>query len=104
MMIMTPFAALSDYLYRDYVQAMLTYLTSFYDRTQPLSQLQKQLDKVKDEVAGQWESGEVLGWEDRGQGEQDREAAEQLGMDLEAFESVEELETLGKGARGMGGV
>lgn len=44
---------------RDYLQQLLHYLLSFYERTQPLSQVQKQLQKLVGEVEAAWKEGQV---------------------------------------------
>jgi hypothetical protein len=44
---------------REYLQSLLSYLLSFYERTQPLAQLQKQLSKLQEEVAERWGEGQV---------------------------------------------
>ncbi|KIY97134.1 Splicing factor 3A subunit 3 [Monoraphidium neglectum] len=80
--------------YRQYVQQLLDYLISFYERTQPLAQLRRQLDKLEEELRGQFEAGAAPGWEDQG-GAQGGATAEELGVDLEAFDSVEEVEIMG---------
>ncbi len=71
---------------------MLRYLESFHERTQPLGSLEKVYAKLADfEVL--WEAGQVPGWADRGQGTAGEDAASVI--DVAAFASVEELETLG---------
>ena len=77
---------------RDYLESLLEYLQSFYGRTQPL----QALDKVFKHLEGfdeDFEEGRVAGWEDRGESRLASEAEGQI--DLDAFESVEELLTLG---------
>lgn len=84
--------------YRQYLQQLLDYLVSFYERTQPLAQLSKQLDKIKAETEEAFQQGQLPGWEDRGiggPGDEAAEAAKQLSVDLETFDSVGELETMG---------
>lgn len=84
--------------YRDYLQQLLRYLLSFYERTQPLSQVQKQLQKLVGEVEAAWKEGQVPGWEDRGLGgssSEAQQAAAQLSEDLEAYSDPTELEALG---------
>lgn len=44
---------------RQYLEQLLTYLLSFYERTQPLSQVHKQLQKLTDEVEAAWKEGQV---------------------------------------------
>lgn len=70
------------------------YLESYYERTQPLSSLEKLYAKLAgfDE---RFEAGEVPGWADRGEGPSTNESSAII--DLAAFASVEEVETLGEG-------
>lgn len=77
--------------YRDYVEQLLNYLCSFYERTQPLAQYHKQLKKTEDEFGARWDAGQVAGWEDKGLGPSSTTPP----IDLEDFESVEELESIG---------
>lgn len=44
---------------RTYLSQLRDYLVSFYERTQPLAQLGKQLDKLTAEVADAWAQGQV---------------------------------------------
>ncbi|PNW82870.1 hypothetical protein CHLRE_06g297750v5 [Chlamydomonas reinhardtii] len=77
--------------FSEYLEALLAYLTGFYERTQPLAQLGRTLTKVEEEFAPRWEAGQVAGWEDRGV----PAAPSASGLELEAFSSAEELEILG---------
>jgi splicing factor 3A subunit 3 len=45
---------------RQYLQQLLAYLVSFYERTQPLAQLSKQLDKIQAETEEAFQQGQVL--------------------------------------------
>ncbi|KXZ48869.1 hypothetical protein GPECTOR_25g454 [Gonium pectorale] len=78
--------------FSEYLEALLGYLCYFYERTQPLAQLQRTLAKVEEEFAPRWEQGQLPGWEDRGMG---ATAPSTSGLELEAFSSAEELEILG---------
>lgn len=78
--------------YMEYLQHLFQYLQSFFERTQPLAQFEKQMKKLEDEFEGAWEQGHVAGWEDKG-GSLDASALPAL--DLDAFESVEDLEIVG---------
>lgn len=49
---------------------------------------------MESEFEGSWEAGQVPGWEDRGQGQLPTTSSS--GIDLEAFDSVDELATIGK--------
>ncbi len=71
----------------------MAYLESFYNRTQPLQSLQK-VYKALEDFDEQFEGGGVPEWEDRGVGQQASDADGQL--DLQAFDSTEELLTIGK--------
>ncbi len=82
---------------REYLQQLLSYLESFYQRTQPLASLSRQYSKLEEDLRHDWAEGTVPGWEDRGLGQQNGSAAAaDAAMDLEAFDSLEELETLGE--------
>ncbi|EFJ51494.1 splicing factor 3a, subunit 3 [Volvox carteri f. nagariensis] len=78
--------------YSEYLAALLGYLCSFYERTQPLAQLQRMLNTVEKDFSARWEQGQIAGWEDRGVG---NVAPSTSGIELEAFSSAEELEILG---------
>jgi splicing factor 3A subunit 3 len=86
---------------RQYLSSLLDYTVSFYERTQPLAQLQRQLAKLEEELKAAFEAGTVPGWEDRGMG-QGGATAEELGVDLDAFDSVEEVEIMGARPLGVG--
>mmetsp|Transcript_43189 Transcript_43189/g.102494 ORF Transcript_43189/g.102494 Transcript_43189/m.102494 type:complete len:578 (+) Transcript_43189:89-1822(+) len=80
--------------YRDYLGALLAYLGDFYNRTQPLGGKDRELKKFDQEFDEKFDKGEIAGWEDRGEGKiSGGDASSQI--DLEAFESAEELATLG---------
>lgn len=74
---------------------MLRYLESFHERTQPLGALEKIYAKLGDFEA-LWEASQVPGWADRGQGSSGEDSS--AAIDVAAFASVEELETLGMAA------
>lgn len=67
-------------------------MESFHERTQPLGSLEKVYAKLGD-IDALWAAGEVPGWADRGQGTAGEDASSAI--DVAAFASVEELETLG---------
>ena len=79
--------------YLDYVQSLLRYLISFHERTQPLKPVMKLLGSVEDRFEERWSGGEILGWEDKGEGTLPADA--DLVIDPEAFDSPEELLALG---------
>ena len=78
---------------RIYLEGLLGYLEGFYERTQPLQILDKAYATLED-FSTQFEEGAVADWEDRGEGQLATEADVQI--DLDAFDSVEELLTLGE--------
>ncbi|KAK9815071.1 hypothetical protein WJX73_006772 [Symbiochloris irregularis] len=77
--------------YREYLRAVLAYLESFHQRTQPLTPLEKLYARLSDFDA-RWEEGQVPGWEGKGAG--GTQTPTPL-IDVDAFEGVEELETIG---------
>lgn len=81
---------------REYLAALVAYLESFYERTQPLAQLGKHWEKLEAEFAEQWAAGSVPGWEDRGAGGGGAAADAAGALDLDAFDSADELEMLGE--------
>lgn len=76
--------------YRDYLKRLFEYLASFYRRTQPLALLDRQLARTEEEVAAAGPGAERLA-----AGEQASAGDGTPLIDLEAFESPEELETVG---------
>ena len=84
------------YACRAYLASLLDYLQGFHQRTQPLKSLVKQLDRLEDEFDAQWEAGTVPGWSDSEQAAAANGATTAAGaLDVDAFDSVEELEQLG---------
>lgn len=79
--------------YSDYLSALLEYLQGFHKRTQPLIFLETILRKASEEFAEQWNAGVIQGWEDKGQ-VRVQVAGEGI-LDLEVFNSPDELATLG---------
>lgn len=53
------YAVLCCAVRRDYLEQLLRYLLSFYERTQPLGQVHKQLNKLTEEVEAAWKDGMV---------------------------------------------
>lgn len=80
--------------HRQYLQNLLSYLEQFYDRTNPLGSLNKVYGKLEGEFDSAFEEGQVLGWEDRGGGMLPGQQG--TAMDLQAFDTVDELESLGQ--------
>lgn len=81
-------------MYRQYLQDLLTYLEQFYDRTNPLGSLTKVYGKLGFDFDSAFEEGQVPGWEDRGAGK--LPGLQGSAMDLQAFDTVDELESLGQ--------
>jgi len=79
---------------REYLQGLLGYLAQFYERTNPLGSLTKVYSKLEGEFESAFEEGQVPGWEDRGGGKLPGDQGN--AMDLQAFDTVDELESLGK--------
>ncbi|RWV95668.1 hypothetical protein GW17_00041688 [Ensete ventricosum] len=80
--------------YREYLEHVLEYLTSFVERTQPLQDLDRLFAKVGTEFEQLWADGKVLGWENK-----DLEAGliqfQEAVIDLDYYSSVEELMEVG---------
>lgn len=79
---------------RDYLQSLLAYLEGFHERVSPLSNLGATYQRLQQEFEEAWETGQLAGWEDRGIGKANGEHQAPV-VDLMAFDTVEELETLG---------
>ena len=79
--------------YREYLQALLRYVITFHERTQPLKPVLKLLSNVEDGFEERWQEGEILGWEDRGESTLAPDA--DLVLDPDAFDSPQELLALG---------
>eukprot|EP00270_Netrium_digitus_P016460 TRINITY_DN590_c0_g2_i1.p1 TRINITY_DN590_c0_g2~~TRINITY_DN590_c0_g2_i1.p1 ORF type:complete len:522 (+),score=201.36 TRINITY_DN590_c0_g2_i1:63-1628(+) len=80
--------------YEEYVIAVLTYLVSFFERTQPLQEIEKIFAKVEADFEERWSAGKVIGWEDQGRGHSDDGShgrVQQSIVDLAEFDTVEEL-------------
>lgn len=79
---------------RDYLVELREYLTGFLHRTKPLLDVEAQLSKARETFATDWEAGSAPGWADRGSTQVTAEAAAGK-LDVDAFDTVEELETIG---------
>lgn len=53
----------SSNAYLEYVQALYTYLLSFYDRALPLEDLQGKIKEEEENFALAWEAGQVTAWQ-----------------------------------------
>ncbi|XBI01014.1 hypothetical protein VPH35_129895 [Triticum aestivum] len=67
--------------YKEYLEHILEYLTSFMYRTEPLQDIEKIFTKLQSEFEEQWANGEVPGWENK--------------VDLDYYNTVEEIVELG---------
>lgn len=92
--------------YREYLERLAAYLESFHARTQPLADLDAQMRGAVAEFEEAWARGAVPGWEDRGAGGAaaagGRGEVPEGALDLDAFDSVDELELLGGQGLGVG--
>lgn len=82
---------------REYLETLVQYLQSFHERTQPLQSISKQLSKLEADFAEEWKAGTVPGWTEAEEGASAGDGTQAAGaIDVEAFDSVEELEQLGE--------
>ncbi|KAI5561850.1 hypothetical protein BDE02_15G014700 [Populus trichocarpa] len=80
--------------YREYMENLLEYLFYFFQRTEPLQDLDRILSKVTTEFEEQWENGTVQGWEKNAQ-ENGHVPADHTVIDLDFYSTVEELKEVG---------
>ncbi|GLJ52370.1 hypothetical protein SUGI_1114090 [Cryptomeria japonica] len=80
--------------YKEYLTHLLDYFISFFQRTQPLQDLDKIFSKVDDEFEDRWAGGTVHGWEDKGLGNGEPSILQES-IDLDYYNSVDELTELG---------
>jgi len=78
--------------YKDYINSLLDYLTSYVNRLKPLLDLDEPFIKLQDTFNVKWESGEFVGW-----GKEAGSAMAHTGahLDLSPFTSPDELLSLG---------
>ncbi|KAJ7546379.1 hypothetical protein O6H91_08G037900 [Diphasiastrum complanatum] len=81
--------------YREYLANLLEYFVYFFQRTQPLQDVEKIFSKVEGEFEERWNAGTLEGWEDKGTGNDQSSAVEGPLIDLDDYDSVEELSELG---------
>ncbi|TVU35501.1 hypothetical protein EJB05_17394 [Eragrostis curvula] len=74
--------------YREYLEHILEYLTSFVYRIEPLQDTEKIFAKLENEFEERWANGEVPGWESES-------VSEGSDIDLDDYSTVEELVELG---------
>mmetsp|Transcript_32269 Transcript_32269/g.79679 ORF Transcript_32269/g.79679 Transcript_32269/m.79679 type:complete len:502 (-) Transcript_32269:373-1878(-) len=80
--------------YAEYLTELLEYLQAFHRRTKPLVFPETMLKKAEDEFNEQWSAGVIQGWEDRGVPKAAAVSGDGI-IDLEVFNSTDELDTLG---------
>ncbi|XVF69735.1 hypothetical protein PTKIN_Ptkin11bG0105600 [Pterospermum kingtungense] len=62
-----PWKLKSTRQYREYMENLLEYLIYFFQRTEPLQDLDRIFSKVEAEFEEQWADGQVQGWQKEGQ-------------------------------------
>ncbi|KAJ6887939.1 splicing factor SF3a60 [Populus alba x Populus x berolinensis] len=80
--------------YREYMENLLEYLVYFFQRTEPLQDLDRIFSKVTTEFEEQWENDAVQGWEKTNQ-ENGHLSADHTVIDLDFYSTVEELKEVG---------
>ncbi|XP_052199758.1 splicing factor SF3a60 homolog [Diospyros lotus] len=79
--------------YGEYLEKLLEYLMYFFERTEPLQDLDRIFSKVTAEFEEQWANGNVQGWE-KGQ-ENGHVSAQPNVIDLDYYSTAEELMEVG---------
>ncbi|CAL4948136.1 unnamed protein product [Urochloa decumbens] len=74
--------------YREYLEHILEYLTSFLYRTEPLQDVEKIFAKLESEFEERWANGDVPSWGNKS-------TVEEAEIDLDYYSTVEELVELG---------
>lgn len=80
--------------YREYLSKVIEYLVYFFERTEPLQDLDRLFSKVVSEFEEQWANGKVDGWHDEAQ-ENGHDPEQHTAVDLDYYSTVEELVALG---------
>ncbi|KAG5019193.1 hypothetical protein AAZX31_06G121700 [Glycine max] len=80
--------------YREYLANLLEYLLYFFQRTEPLQDLDRILSKVTTEFEESWVVGKVQRWENDNQ-ENGHVLAEHAPIDLDYYSTIEELMEVG---------
>ncbi|KAJ6881488.1 splicing factor SF3a60 [Populus alba x Populus x berolinensis] len=80
--------------YREYMENLLEYLVYFFQRTEPLQDLDRIFSKVTTEFEEQWENDTVQGWEKTSQ-ENGHLSADHTVIDLDFYSTAEELKEVG---------
>ncbi|MBA0742283.1 hypothetical protein Gogos_015353, partial [Gossypium gossypioides] len=89
-----PWKLKSTRQFREYMENLLEYLIYFFQRTEPLQDLDRIFSKVEAEFEEQWANGQVQGWEKQGQENED-DPAQHTMIDLDYYSTVEELMEVG---------
>ncbi|CAN4085745.1 unnamed protein product [Withania somnifera] len=82
--------------YLQYLQKLLEYLVYFFERTEPLQDLDRIFSKVTSEFEEEWTLGKVEGWENNGQ-ENGSALENHIVIDLDYYSTAEELMVVGPG-------
>ncbi|KAJ6832668.1 splicing factor SF3a60-like protein [Iris pallida] len=80
--------------YKDYLQGLLGYLISFFERTEPLQDLGRIFSKVGTEFEELWNDGKVPGWEGKVL-ENGNTSSQESVIDLDYYSTAEELLVVG---------
>ncbi|KAL5715761.1 hypothetical protein ACHQM5_017537 [Ranunculus cassubicifolius] len=80
--------------YREYLEHLLEYLINFFQRTEPLQDLDRIFSKVETEFEELWADGKIEGWENKGL-ENGHISARDSVIDLDYYSTVEELMEVG---------
>lgn len=79
--------------YKEYITDLLEYLISFFERTEPLKDLDRIFSKVVSEFEEQWANGKVEDWNNEGQ--ENGHVSQSTTIDLDYYSTVEELMEVG---------
>ncbi|KAJ6748806.1 SPLICING FACTOR SF3A-RELATED [Salix purpurea] len=80
--------------YKECMENLLEYLVYFFQRTEPLQDLDRIFSKVTTEFEEQWENDAIQGWERTGQ-ENGHSSADHTVIDLDFYCTVDELKEVG---------
>ncbi|XP_039116531.1 splicing factor SF3a60 homolog [Dioscorea cayenensis subsp. rotundata] len=80
--------------YRDYLEHILEYLTSFFERREPLQDLGRLFSKVEADFEELWADSKIVGWEKK-ELENGQISFLESVVDLDYYSTVEELIELG---------
>ncbi|KAJ8554316.1 hypothetical protein K7X08_024994 [Anisodus acutangulus] len=80
--------------YQEYLQKLLEYLVYFFERTEPLQDLDRIFSKVTSEFEEEWTMGKVEGWENNGR-ENGSAPENHTVIDLDYYSTAEELMVVG---------